>query len=202
MFAGSNAVQLPRWKALAVLLLGAACWVSAAPALAKADPYLTITSGGEPATIADFGSGGSLGILGNGGTWACQEFALRTEITENAADPVLLELLEDTMHECYLPNQAETPIEYELEFTAPMSLNVDGTGEIPLRVEEKSWFGKCVISGTLDVTWYESGELNLEGVMKAEYGGTCINTTALWIATLGPPTDQEGEPMEGFFVTP
>lgn len=182
----------------------------AAPASASADTLTLTNTLGEPAAFADFESS-STAVITPQGSFECDGIALATEITQNAADPVTLQLADRPWH--YLATafgdcQTATGVTIgysNIELTGPMELNADGTGTLPLRFTE-TWNGastySCVREGVLDLVYAPNQSAN----QQVGYSGWLNMVSGLcpisahWQGTFDTPTE-DYSPIE-FVVTP
>ena len=140
----------------------------------------------EPADPVYFANGGGLKV--NATLQKCETFELETEVTENEADPVTLQLTGANLEGC---SWGSSWLKFsEIESPYPMILNADGTGALFLRVkEEVSWGLTCVREGVLNLT-HSEGLVTAAGYMQAvTFPCPGLN----WKATFGPTYDEFGE---------
>lgn len=205
-----------RQKLRAILLSAFAVTVLAVvPASASATTLTANSVLGIPATNAYFGVDGSwsnttsMTVDTTFGSYTCDNFFLATTITQNEADPITLDddviEIDDT---CTTPTGAT--IEYsDMQLTAPMTLNADGTGALPLRVTE-NWTSRwgipysCVREGVLDVDFdptNNSSAIALYGGMPVVSGSSCPQASYWYVSIPDGALDEFGGPIE-WVVTP
>jgi hypothetical protein len=198
-----------RRKLVAALISTAAlAAVLAGPATASA-ATLTLNSSvlGIPATEADFESS-STTIQSDFGSYDCEQFTFGTNITQNGADPVTLQL--STARIAPSVNGCETSsgafVNYSnIQLTSPMEFNADGTGSLSLRLSE-SWNGviNCVREGVLDLSYIpnQSGsDVNFDGTLSRVSGSAWCMNDVYWQGWFATPTDDFGAPID-WIVTP
>lgn len=194
-------------------LLVSACALAAGmvgPAAASA-ATLTITDGlGDPAASANFESS-STRVSTSLGYYDCEEFILRTDITQNAADPVTLQLTTTpglpfvaSVDGCQTTSGVS--IEYSnIQLTDAMEFAADGTGSLPLRFTE-TWNGTytCVRQGVLDLAYTASQPdwgVTFGGALTKVSGSSVCPSVAVWSGSFDRPTDAMGDPVD-WVVTP
>jgi hypothetical protein len=190
--------------ALAAVLVGPA--TASASTLTLYGPLIP-----DPATDAYFESDSTTVTFGSFPA-QCGKFSIYTDITQNSADPVTLQL--NSTSWAGPPSLVGCPhgSYSNIQLTAAMQFNANGTGTLPLSVTE-TWPGgsSCVRQGTLNLTYtpntgYAQGSpVAFDGFLN-KVSGSCP-TSARFQGTFGGqgssngPTDEFGFPID-FVVTP
>jgi len=165
------------------------------PASASAATLTLNNSLEEPAKVANFPDGTGLEVQGT--SLACETFALQSEITKNAADPVTLKITGANISGCTVSG---FPLEYSEIQSNYMKLNANGTGQLHLKVKETSKIWTCEREGILNLT-YTEGKVTASGEMMKTSGTVFCFNVHNWKTTFSPATDEFSSPID-WVITP
>jgi hypothetical protein len=217
-------------------LLVAACALGAVvigPATASAATLGLYSSSGspyspDPNTSQAYFEADATSVSFGSFTAQCGKFSFTTDITQNHADPVILDLRTSAGTPSPALVGCPSGLSYSnIQFTAPIEFNADGfgsvhgpqipgTGTLPLRITE-TWSGaSCVREGTLNLTyfpsqtgWYDriGSSVSFDGYLQRVSGSLACPTSARFQGSFDGygswvgPTDETGTPIE-WIVTP